>query len=93
MPPRTLFADTFYWVALLNPRDPFYAQVVSFSRAIGAARRVTTDEVLIEVLNWYSRSGPLWRGKAATLIHNLRSNPTVDVLPQTRADFDAALAL
>jgi predicted nucleic acid-binding protein len=38
-------------------------------------------------------SGPLWRGKAATLVHNLRSNPTVDVLPHARADFDAALAL
>ena len=93
MPPRTLFADTFYWVALLNPRDPFYAPVVSLSRSLGATPLVTTDEVLTEVLNWFSRSGPLWRGKAATLIHNLGSNPTVNVLPQTRADFDAALAL
>ena len=25
MPPRILFADTFYWVALLNPRDAFHA--------------------------------------------------------------------
>jgi predicted nucleic acid-binding protein len=93
MLPRMLFADTFYWVALLNPRDPFHARVASFSRALGAARLVTTDEVLAEVLNWFSRSGPLWRGKAAILVHNLRSNPNVNVLPQTRADFDAALAL
>ena len=93
MPPRMLFADTFYWVALLNARDPFHARVASFSLALGAARLVTTDEVLTEVLNWFSRSGPLWRGKAAILVHNLRSNPKVDVLPQTRADFDAALAL
>jgi predicted nucleic acid-binding protein len=88
-----LFADTFYWVALLNLRDPFHARVVSFSLSLGTARMVTTDEVLTEVLNWFSRSGPLLRGKAAALIHNLRSNPTVDVPPQTRADFDAALAL
>src|SRR5437763_6079186 len=93
MPPRMLFADTFYWVALLNLRDPFHARVTSFSLALGTARLVTTDEVVTEVLNCFSRSGPLLRGKAAALIHNLRSNPTVDVLPQTRADFDAALAL
>jgi predicted nucleic acid-binding protein len=93
MPPRTLFADTFYWVALMNPRDPFYARVTSFGLTLGPARLVTTDEVLTEVLNWFSRSGPLWRGKAATLVHKLRRNPDVDVLPQTRADFDAALAL
>ena len=93
MPPRTLFADTFYWVALLNHRDPFYIRVAALSRTLGATRLVTTDEVLTEVLNWFSRSGPLWRGRAAALIHSLRSNPSVDVLPQTRADFDAALAL
>jgi predicted nucleic acid-binding protein len=93
MPPRTLFADTFYWVALLNPRDPFHARVASLSLALGATRLVTTDEVLTEVLNWFSRTGPLWRGKAATMIHNLRSNPNVDVLPQSRTDFDAALTL
>jgi predicted nucleic acid-binding protein len=93
MPPRTLFADTFYWVALLNPRDPFHARVVALSRTLGATSLVTTDEVLTEVLNWFSRSGPLWRGKAATLTRTLRGNPNVLLLPQTRADFDAALAL
>jgi predicted nucleic acid-binding protein len=49
--------------------------------------------VLTEVLNWFSRSGPHWRREATTLIHDLRADPNVDVLPQTRADFDAALAL
>ena len=93
MPPRILFADTFYWVALLNMRDPSHARVASFSRALGATRLVSTDEVVAELLNWFSRSGAIWRGKAATLIRNLRSNPNVEVLPQTRADFDAALAL
>jgi predicted nucleic acid-binding protein len=93
MPPRALFADTFYWVALLNPGDAFHARVTSFGRGLGRARLITTDEVLTEVLNWFSRSGPHWRGEATTLTHDLRCDPDVDVLPQTRADFDAALAL
>jgi predicted nucleic acid-binding protein len=93
MPQRMLFADTFYWVALINLRDPFHARVASFSLTLGSARLVTTDEVLTELLNWFSRSGPLMRGTAAALVHDLRSNPNVDVLPQSRADFDAALAL
>ena len=37
MPPRTLFADTFYWVALLNPRDAFHAVVMSYSRTLTGA--------------------------------------------------------
>jgi len=93
MPPRLLFADTFYWVALLNPGDAFHAHVTSFGSRLGSARLVTTDEVLTEVLNWFCQSGPHWRGQAASLIHDLRSDPDVDVMPQTRADFDAGLAL
>ena len=93
MPPRTLFADAFYWVALVFPRDAFHATVRSFSATLGPARLVTTDEVLTEVLNHFSHLGPIWRAKVATLVDDVRSNSGVDVLPQTRADFDAALAL
>jgi predicted nucleic acid-binding protein len=93
MPPRSLFADSFYWIALLFPRDAFHAAVVSFSRALSSVSLVTTDEVLTEVLNHFAGLGPYWRSKVAALVHDLRSDPHMDVLPQTRADFDAALAL
>ncbi len=91
--PRVLFADAFYWIALTNPGDAFHTRVTAFGSGLSAARLVTTDEVLTEVLNWFSRSGPHWRGEAAALVHDLRTDPAVDVLPQSRADFDAALAL
>jgi predicted nucleic acid-binding protein len=91
--PRTLFADTFYWIALIFPRDTFHAAVSSFSRTLQSVRLVTTDEVLTEVLSHFARLGPYWRAKVAALVHNVRNDPDVDVLPQTRADFDAALAL
>ena len=91
--PRTLFADTFYWIALIFPRDAFHAAVVAFSRTLQSVRLVTTDEILTEVLSHFARFGPYWRAKVATLVHNLRSDADVDVLPSSRADFDAALAL
>jgi predicted nucleic acid-binding protein len=93
MPTPVLFGDTFYWVAVLSPGDPFHARVMAWGRYAGTTRLITTDEVLTEVLNWFSGAGPYWRGKAAIFVHNLRGDPDVDVLPQTRADFDAALAL
>jgi predicted nucleic acid-binding protein len=92
MPP-TFFADAFYWIALIFPRDAFHSVVSSFSRALGSARLVTTDENLTEVLNHFAGFGPYWRSKAAALVHDVRTDPDVDVLPQTRADFDAAHAL
>ena len=93
MPVRTLFADTFYWVALIDPRDAFHGPVLALTGTLGTVRLVTTDEILAEVLTFFSRGGPLWRSKAAAMVRRTRSNPGVDVLPQTRADFDAALAL
>jgi predicted nucleic acid-binding protein len=93
MPPRILFADTFYWVALLNPRDAFHPAVMSYSRTLRGARVVTTDEVFTEVLNFWGGAGRYWRTAAGAQVRRLRQNPAIEVLPQTRADFDAALAL
>ena len=93
MPPRVLFADTFYWVALLNPRDAFHAAVLSYSRTLRGARVVTTDEVFTEALNFWSGAGRYWRAAAAAQVHDLRNDPAINILHQTRADFDAALAL
>jgi len=92
MPP-TVFADTFYWLAIARPRDPWHAEAWRWVHATAATRIITTDEVLTEFLNGMSKSGPAGRAHAAATIHDIRSNPGVDVLPQTRADFDAALAL
>jgi hypothetical protein len=38
---RSLFADTFYWVALLNPGDAFHGRVAAFSNTLGAVRRTS----------------------------------------------------
>lgn len=93
MPPRTLFADAFYWIALAFPRDAHHANVSSFSRTLGAVRVLTTDDVLSEVLTHFCCYGVYWRKKAAALVHQVRGDPQVDVLPQTRAAFDESLAL
>jgi uncharacterized protein len=46
----------------------------------------------LEFLNGMSKSGTAGRAHAVATVHDARRNPHVDVLPQTRADFDAALA-
>ena len=58
-----LFADTSYYIAILNPRDRFHRQATALSDEL---RRgvVTTDFVLIEVANWLASSsnrGAFWR--------------------------------
>jgi predicted nucleic acid-binding protein len=91
--PATVFADTFYWLALARPRDAWHAIVWRWATANATTRIITTDEVLTEFLNALSGTGPAGRAYAATTVHDIRNDPNVDVLPQTRADFDSAVAL
>jgi predicted nucleic acid-binding protein len=52
-----IFADTFYWVALLSPRDAFHGQAIAITAKLGKTKIITTDEVLSEVLNFLSDGG------------------------------------
>ncbi len=45
---KETFADTFYFLALLNPRDQNHAKAQEISASL-AGRLVTTDYILLEV--------------------------------------------
>lgn len=90
---QTLFADAFYWVALLSPRDKHHAAAISLSRTLQSTRLVTTEEVLNELLTHFCQAGPYWRAKAVAFVADIRTNPLIDVLPQTPDSFETALAL
>ena len=87
------FADTFYWIALAHPRDASRAQVATWTLKNRSARLITTEEILSELLTWFAGSGPAGRANAVTAVRKILSDPTVQVLPQTTADFHAAFAL
>ena len=89
----SVFADTFYWLALARPRDSWHAAALRWTTANSATGLVTTDEVLTEFLNALAGAGPVGRAYAAANVHDIRNDRQVIVLPQTRADFDASLAL
>src|ERR1700687_3606209 len=91
--PRDVIADTFYWLALARPRDPWHAAVSQWAGTHPWITFVTQDEVLIEFLNALAGTGPVGRAYAATIVRDIRNDPHVVVLPQSRAEFDAALAL
>lgn len=63
---KTIFADTLYWVALINPKDQWHARVMAVGSSIGQARLMTPDEVLVEVLNFYAERGSYARQAAAS---------------------------
>ena len=89
---RSVFADTFFWVALTNPEDARYRDAGAFDRILAGAAIVTTDEVLAEFLTFFS--GGAWlRKRAAATVMALFSDPAVRVIPQSRESFLAGLEL
>jgi uncharacterized protein len=84
---KQLFADTFYWIASINPRDDWHRRAKALTATLDQIQIVTTDEVLTEVLTFFSARGRSMRLRAVQLIKGLMNNPNVLVLPQTRDSF------
>lgn len=87
------FADANFWIARFNPRDPLHESAKAAASQVGTARIVTTDEVLTEFLNHYSKTDARTRAAVAKLVREIRGDRKIDVLPQCRESFDAGLAL
>lgn len=90
---RTVFADTFYWVAISNQNDDWHSEVIRVSKTLGNVFLITTDEVMDEFLTHFCKMGPFWRAKAVELVHKIRQNPNVRVVPQTRDSFNRGFLL
>jgi uncharacterized protein len=86
---RRIFADTSYWMGLVNPRDQIHQKAVSVSRQLSSESLVTTDMVLAEVLNSFSDS--LYREAVGRMVASLRQDQNLTIVPQTRAQFESAL--
>ena len=87
---RRVFADTSYWIALVNPRDQLHAKAVSVTQQLFSVRILTSEMVLTEVLNSFSDSGPLRRA-VGSMVERLQSNRDVIIVPQTSQQFENAL--
>jgi predicted nucleic acid-binding protein len=54
---KRIFADTGYWIALLNPRDELYGRALALAQTCSDDQIVTTEMVLTELLNGFSAAG------------------------------------
>jgi hypothetical protein len=82
--PRIVFADTSWFVALIDTRDQHAKVAASLARKLAAARTefVITEAVLMEVCNYFAR-GPL-RTVAVERMRSLRSAKGWEVVPIER---------
>ncbi len=68
---KKIFADTFYWAALLNPKDQWHEAAKDAQRKLGRVRLVTTETVLIELLNFFSEYGAEMRQTVVATVRDI----------------------
>ncbi len=88
-----LFADTFYWIALVDFTDSAHQRALTLTSERGDSPIVTTDEVLAEFLTFFATAPEQMRRKAVTNTKRILEDPGVQVIPQSRESFLSGMAL
>lgn len=90
---KTVFADTFFWIATLHPGDQWRRVVESAAASLEGVLVVTTEGLLVEVLSFVSGMGSAARTGAADLVRRLGRDPLVEVIHQSHESFLRGLDL
>ena len=85
-----VFADTYYFLARLNPADPEHGKVARLTRHL-RHHLITTEWVLTEVAD--ALSHPRHRDTVSGFYHLIHQNPAVTIVPATHALFREGMFL
>ncbi len=86
-----VFADTGYWVALIDPDDDIHLKAVSASNQLGKVTIVTHELVLVEVLNHFAGYGAFYRRKAVENVERTLHHPGTLVVNMESERFRQAM--
>ena len=84
---RKIFADSAYWIALINPTDQWRPNAMTVSRELKNFSIITTDEILTETLNYFAESGEYFRGIVTREIEKILLNQGVEIADATHENF------
>jgi uncharacterized protein len=78
---RTVFVDTFFWIARINSRDQWHRKAVELSSSLEDTHLITSEAVLIELLNYFSEYGPEMRQAAARIVSHVIDDSRISIFP------------
>ena len=88
-----LFADTFYWIALLDLNDSAHQCALALASERADSPIVTTDQVLAEYLTFFATAPGQMRRKAVINARRILDDPGVRVVPQSRGSLLSGMSL
>jgi predicted nucleic acid-binding protein len=90
---KKVFADSGYWIALLQPTDQYHEEAIKVSRAQGEMTLVSSEMVFIEVLNSLAKYGVKIRETVVKQVDELKRRHDVKIIPLTSLQFNDALKM
>jgi predicted nucleic acid-binding protein len=84
---KQVFADSSFWIATLHPADELFAKALRAAEVLGKVELVTSELVVVEVLNHFCALGPNLRSRAARWASDVGQSFGFRVFP-----YDARLA-
>lgn len=87
------FVDTLYLVALFNPRDQWHQRAIDTSKLLIQTKLITTEDVLVELLNFFSEYGEKARHGAVVQVEGILTGTNIEVVPQSHESFMGGLGL
>lgn len=88
---RTIFADSFFYFALVNSNDAAHAKATAFARGY-TGRTVTTGWILTELADGWARPASR-RPVFLQLSADLRAHPDTSIIPPTDQLLNEGVAL
>ncbi len=76
---KTVFIDTSYILALINPNDQYHDWAVQVTSTISKIKKVTTEAVIVEIGNAMSKRK--LRALGATIIQQLKADTQIEIVP------------
>jgi uncharacterized protein len=86
-----VFADTFYWVAILNVKDSSHFKAIEIRQLLGEITIVTTETILIEVLNYFAEYGTHTRKSAVDAVRTIMEDEEIEYISHSPDIFLEAL--
>jgi predicted nucleic acid-binding protein len=90
---KTVFTDTQFWVAIINPRDQWHERALEAEASLIEPFYITSEAVLSEVLAFFCEYGAEARLKAAATVELILSEPNTEVVTVSHEIFLDGLKL
>lgn len=87
---KPILIDTFFVVALINPRDAYHERALEASEKYQGASALVTDAILLEIGNALARG---FKPESVEIIQSFLQSPEIEVVSLTPQLFASAFVL